>query len=49
MTNELAQWIAVGLILVIAIAWVVKRVRNRRNRRADRNCGGPCDGCSGCC
>lgn len=50
MSNLTAQYIAVGLAIVIAVAWVIRRVV-RKHRCGKGGCGcntGAADMCEGC-
>lgn len=45
MLNEILQYIAVGIILLLCIAWAIKRIRNRQ-RKEDCSEDVSCNDCA---
>lgn len=43
----IAQYLTIGVILIIAVAWIVKRIIRRRKGGAGCGCG--CDNCPSVC
>lgn len=37
--NELMQWVAVGIAIIMIIVWVVRKYNNRSTDNCDDGCG----------
>lgn len=41
--NDVLQYVAIGIILVLCVVWIIKRIK--RNGGSHDSCDSTCDGC----